>query len=60
MRNLIYVSMYVCIFKATLATVAYGNFWAKGQIRAVAKTYATAIATLDLSCACDLHHSSQQ
>ena len=32
----------------------------KGQVRAAAGAYATAIATQDLSHVCDLHHSSWQ
>ena len=39
---------------------AYGSSWARGQIGAAAKAYATATATPDLSCICDLHHSLWQ
>ena len=42
------------LFKATPA--AYGGSQARDQTRA----YATATATPDLSCICNLHHSSQQ
>ena len=47
-----------CLFRA--APVAYGGSQARGPIRAVATSPATATATPDLSCVCDLHHSSQQ
>ena len=36
------------------APVAYGNSWARGQIRAAAEANATATAMLDPSCICDL------
>ena len=45
-------------FRATL--VAYGGSQGRGPIRAVATVYATATATLDLSCICNLHHISWQ
>ena len=39
---------------------ACGSSWARGQIRATAVAYATDMATGNLSCICDLHHSLQQ
>ena len=36
------------------------SFQARSSVGAVASAYATATATPDLSCICDLHHSSQQ
>jgi len=42
------------------APVAYGCFWARGQTGSAAAAYATALATLDLSCLCDLCHNLQQ
>ena len=39
--------------------VAYGISQARGQIRAAPAAYATATATPDPRCICDLHHSSQ-
>lgn len=35
--------------------MAYGGTWVRGQIAAAAEAYAIAMATLDLSCICDLH-----
>ena len=43
-------------FRTTPKT--YGSSWARGQIRAAAEAYATAVS--DLSHICDLHHSLQQ
>ena len=40
--------------------MAYGSFWARGEIGAIAEAYTTAIAKWDRNCVCDLHHSSQQ
>ena len=42
------------------APVANGSFWARGQVRAAAKAYTTATATLDVSCLFHPHHSLQQ
>ena len=36
------------------------KFQARGQIRAAAEVYITALAMLDLSSICDLHHHSWQ
>ena len=51
-----------CLFRA--APVAYGGSQARGQIGVQPPAYATATATAtampDLSCVCDLHHSSWQ
>ena len=52
----IYLYLYICLFRA--AHAAYGGFQARGQIGALATGYATAIAMQDLSCVCNLHHSS--
>jgi len=38
---------------------AYGISLAKGWTGAAAEPYTTAMATLDLICICDLHHSLQ-
>ena len=46
------------LFRAT--PVAYGNSQARSWIRATAADYSTGTVTKDLSCFCDLHHSSQQ
>ena len=40
--------------------LAYRSSQARGQIRAVAASHGTAMATPDLSSICDLHHSLQQ
>ena len=40
--------------------VAYGSSQARGWIRATALAYTTATATRDLSCVCDLQHSSRK
>ena len=40
--------------------MASGRSQARGEIGAAATSYATAIATPDPSCICDLYHSSQQ
>ena len=40
--------------------VAHESSWARGQIGAAAKTYATAMTILDRSHICDQHHSLQQ
>ena len=45
---------FIFIFRA--ASAAYGSSLARGQIRATAEAYATAIATQDLSCICNLCH----
>ena len=43
------------------ASVIYGSSQARGRIRAAAAgLYATAMATWDPSCVCNLHHSSRQ
>ena len=42
------------------APEAYGSSWASDQISATAAVYTTAMATLDLSLVCYLHHSLQQ
>ena len=42
------------------APVAYGSSWVRGQIGAAAEAYATATATPDPRCTCDLHHSLWQ
>ena len=48
-----------CLLGATL--MAYGGFQVRGRIRAVAAgLWHHNQSTLDLSCVCDLHHSSQQ
>ena len=40
--------------------MTYGGSQARGQIRATAARYTTAIATRDPDRACDLHHGSRQ
>ena len=47
-----------CLFRAS--PVAHGGSQARGLIRAVAASLPRATATPDLSCVCDLHHSSWQ
>ena len=42
------------------APEAYGSSQARGQIGVQLPAYATATATPDLTCSCNLHHSSQQ
>ena len=49
-----WIFFFFCLFRAT--HLAYGGSQATGQIRA----YATATATPDPSCLCDLHHNSGQ
>ena len=51
----LFVFVSFCLFRAPL--VAYGSSQARGWIWAA---YATAIATPDPNCICDLHHSSQK
>ena len=52
---------FVCLFLFfTAIPVTYGSSWASGRIRAAAEAYATATATLDVSCICDLCHHLQQ
>ena len=46
------------VFRATLT--AYGGSQARGRIGATLLAHTTAIATQDLSCVFDLHHSSWQ
>ena len=46
------------LFMAT--PVAYGSSQARGQIRAAAEVYITAMPTLDPSCICSLLHSLWQ
>ena len=48
------------LFPFDSSPVTYGSSWDRGQIRAASVAYATAIATLGLSCLCDLHRSFQQ
>ena len=43
---------FVCFVFAT--PEAHGSSWAKGQVRAATGACATAMATLDLSCICNL------
>ena len=43
-----------------VAPVAYGSSWARGPIGAAAEAYSKAMATLDLSCICDLCSSLWQ
>ena len=59
-RNLFMtVSFYLCLFRA--ATRAHGGSQAQGRIvAAVTVLTATASATPDPSCVCDLHHTSRQ
>ena len=55
--------MYVCMYVFLLFRAVpplYGNSQARGQIGAQPQAYATAAATRDPSCFCDLYHSSQQ
>ena len=46
------------IFRATPA--AYGGSWARVRLELQLLTYATATATQDPNCICDLRHSLQQ
>ena len=52
-------SFFGLIFSKT-APAAHGGSQARGVIGAVAPAYTTATGTRDLSCICNLHHSSQQ
>jgi len=54
----IYLLTYFCFFRAT--PEAYGSSQARGHIRAISAGLCIAIATLDPSRVCDLHHSSWQ
>ena len=49
---------YYLFFRAAL--MAYGSSQARGQIEVWPPAFATTTATRDLSCICDLHHSSWQ
>ena len=49
---------YYLLFRAS--PTAYGGSSARGPKEAQLLAYATAIETLDLSCICDLYHSSWQ
>ena len=55
---LLLLLFFVCFFRA--APVAYGSSQARGRIGAQLPAYTTATATQDVSCVCDLHHSSRQ
>ena len=59
---LFFLSFFYLFIFLLFATVpaAYGNYEARGQIRAAAETYTTVTATLGLSLICDLCHSLQQ
>ena len=50
--------MFVLLFRAALK--AYGGSQARGRVGAAAASLYTATALPDLSCVCDLYHSSQQ
>ena len=50
--------LFVLLFRAVL--LAYKSSQARGWIRAVAASLHYSTATPDLSCICNLHHSSQQ
>jgi len=49
---------FLFLFTATLAI--YGSPWTRGQMGAVVVAYATATATPDLSCVCQLYCGLQQ
>ena len=51
-------TVYFLLSRAT--GVAYVSSQARGGIELQLLGYTTAIATRDLSCFCDLHHSSRQ
>ena len=53
-----FVLFFFILFTAT--PVAYGSSLSRDQIRAATGAYATAVATLDLSHICHLHHSLHQ
>ena len=51
--------IYLCVFfRAT--RVAYGSFQARGPVELQLAAYATATATQDPSCICNLYHGSWQ
>ena len=54
----VFFFFFLFFFKVTL--VANGSSWARGQIRAAAKAYTTATATLDPSRTCNLRCTLQQ
>ena len=53
-----FLFFFFCLFRVTPA--AYGSSQARGWIRATAASLPAVIATSDLSCICNPHHSSRQ
>ena len=54
------LSLFCFLVAFRAAPTAYGNSQIRGQIRTIVLVYTTASATQDLSCICDLYHSSRQ